>query len=148
MQTVTTMLMWLMLGGTMPLLAETAEIDAQIEAILTAKESERHQLMNAFKQRLSEMNARDRADAIAKLRAQSGNGAAEGAHERQENQERFQVQQMQQIQQRQQVQSGSQQMMQNGSQQIMQSGSLQMQQNGSLQMQQQGAMRQTRGSTR
>ena len=125
MQTVTTLVLWLMLGGTMPLMAETTDIDAQIEAIMQADAAERHTLMNAFKKRLSEMNAEERAEAIAKLRAQSGNESGQNG-ERQ----RTQMQQMQQMQQRQQIQNSTQQM---------QSGSQQMQQ---------GSMRQPRGPGR
>ena len=125
MQTVTTLVLWLMLGGTMPLMAETTDIDTQIEAIMQADAAERHTLMNAFKKRLSEMNAEERAEAIAKLRAQSGNESGQNG-ERQ----RTQMQQMQQMQQRQQIQNSTQQM---------QSGSQQMQQ---------GSMRQPRGPGR
>lgn len=126
MQTVTTLVLWLMLGGTMPLMAETTDIDAQIEAIMKAEATERHSLMNAFKKRLSEMNAEERAEAIAKLREQSGNGG-QGMNREQQRQ-----QQMQQMQQRQQIQNSTQQM---------QGGSMQMQQQG-------GGMRPPRGPGR
>ncbi len=45
-------------------------VDAQIQEIQNAKPSERPQMMNALKIRLSNMNARDRSEAISQLRTQ------------------------------------------------------------------------------
>ncbi len=59
-----------LLLGMMPLMAEdvaTTDVDAQIEEIQQAPAQERYRLMNQFKKQLGEMNAEDRAAAIAKL---------------------------------------------------------------------------------
>ncbi|UCN00358.1 hypothetical protein LCX93_00140 [Sulfurimonas sp. SWIR-19] len=60
----------------------TVSVDAQIEAIQSAPEQERVELMNEFKQRLMQMNQEERMSAIeemqSKMHAQSGDAHEPG----------------------------------------------------------------------
>jgi len=61
----------LILLGSFSLLSAELSIDAQIQEVKNAPASERVELMNALKTRLSTMNAQERNDAISELRSQS-----------------------------------------------------------------------------
>jgi len=59
-----------MADDVVPTSADTISVDAQIAAIQEAPAEERVRLMNQFKERLANMNAQDRMEAIEQLQTQ------------------------------------------------------------------------------
>ncbi len=105
---------FMLLGMVNSVYAEVS-VDAQLRAIQAAPASKRVELMNQFKQRLAEMNAQERAEAITKMRSQMQKQQREHKSEMQVHQKGRQEQmqhseKMQRMEQMQQHQRGEQYM--------------------------------------
>jgi len=81
MKTLTLSLTTLALLGSLTAATAQINVDTQIEAIQTASPQERVELMNQFKEQLSQMNADERTEAITQMRTQMQTRAQEHAGE-------------------------------------------------------------------